>query len=169
MTWRCAKLSILLSAEHLKISPSNRSSFSFSDTCWNSFNKKILSFIRWLNGLGVWFLLWVQEVSSSNLDWAQLFDNATKILRFMSSQVLLRDGKGRLKFESQKHLSFVKEADSMLLSFWSFQILSFHFYLVVTSRLLNIPATPYYYIALNTSVMHFLNRFNINCSQRSPV
>ena len=54
------------------------------DTCWS--RKKKCHCIRWLNGLGVWFLLWVQEVSSSNLDWAQHFAKASKLWLFTSRQ-----------------------------------------------------------------------------------
>jgi hypothetical protein len=39
-----------------------------------AYNKtKSTKLYKWLNGLGVWFLLWVQEVSSSNPGWALLF------------------------------------------------------------------------------------------------
>ena len=35
--------------------------------------KKDASWYQWLSGLGVWFLLWVQEVPGSNPGWAQSF------------------------------------------------------------------------------------------------
>ncbi len=41
-----------------------------------------MPFIRWLSGLGVWFLLWVQEVPGSNPGWAHYFENMTLIACF---------------------------------------------------------------------------------------
>ena len=41
--------------------------------CYKMISMKVMQITKWLSGLGVWFLLWVQEVPGSNPGWALLF------------------------------------------------------------------------------------------------